>query len=109
MTPQLVCPGTNLSTSGGTFGFMVASANASMVLDVSRPQRTVFADGAVTLKGRVISCDTQNAKALKGKHFRVSHLQCYLSNTSSINNVYLKNVNWLFFFAIFMLKFKKIQ
>ncbi len=75
MTPQLVCPGTNLSTSGGTFGFMVASANASMVLDVSRPQRTVFADGAVTLKGRVISCDAQNAKALKGKHFRVSHFE----------------------------------
>jgi hypothetical protein len=72
MTPTLFCPNLNISTSGQSFYFKVASNLTTMVLDLSQPQRVVYSDAALTLKGTVISCDAQNPRALKGKHFRVS-------------------------------------
>jgi hypothetical protein len=71
MTPSLFCPAMNRSISGQPFYFRVAPPTAMMVLDLSQPRRTVYSDAAVAIKGTVISCDDQNPRALKGKHFRV--------------------------------------
>ena len=82
MTPTLICPNVNQTTSGLAFNFKVASSQASMVLDVTQPQRVVYSDAALTLKGTVISCDVTDSRALKGKYFRVGsndfHTKIYL-------------------------------
>ena len=72
MTPVVFCGNSNTSTAGQGFNFKVASPKSSMVLDLGQPQRTVFSDAGIILQARVVNCDPENPKALKGKHFRVS-------------------------------------